>query len=116
VCRLNTQAGSHVRQTLICATNRGFSSNRDAIQDAAAAARASESTGICESTMCSTVTDEQVFSVLNETLDSLPGRTLKTSVDAAEFHALLEKVPDTAAHPAKSKQTGKAATSTTTTP
>lgn len=107
VCRLNEQAGSHIHQTLICATNRAFSTGRDALHTASASSHASQSNATCTTTTCLTVTDEQTFSVLNETLNSLPGQYLETSVDGAEFRKLLDMIPDRSPHAEKTQQPDK---------
>jgi len=93
VCRMNPEAGSHIRSTLICATNRVLSEGRDAIHLTGANAYASESDATCSGTACATMQDQQIFAVLNETLNSLPGHYLHTSVSSPALHALLQNLP-----------------------
>lgn len=92
VCRLVDEAGSHVKQWLICGTNRVLSQQRDALQiamDAAVTAGSSTGSANCISGACY----ERVFSELNVTLNSLPGNYLHTLVNGAALHALLDKIP-----------------------
>ena len=93
VCRLQDQAGSHIRQWLICGTNRTLSQQRAALHIAMdAAVTAGSSVG--ESATCmSSACYAQVFAVLNETLNSLSGHYLQTGVNGSALHGLLEKIP-----------------------
>ncbi len=91
VCRIEDQAGSHIKQWLICGTNHTLSQQRAALHTAmfASVAAGSQSGSTCTSSGCY----EQVFAVLNATLNSLPGNYLHTSVNGPALHALLEKIP-----------------------
>jgi len=91
VCRLEYQAGSHLRQWLICGTNHTLSQQRAALHNAmfASVAAGSQAGSTCTSSACY----EQVFAALNETLNSLPGNYLHTSVNGPALHGLLEKIP-----------------------
>ncbi|HVA54281.1 MAG TPA: hypothetical protein VNI53_00555 [Gammaproteobacteria bacterium] len=91
VCRIENQTGSHVKQWLICGTNRTLAQQRSAMNTAMITAVAGESQfgSSCTSSGCY----EQVFAVLNETLNSLPGNYLHTSVNGPALHGLLEKIP-----------------------
>lgn len=90
VCRIEDQAGSHVKQWLICATNRDAAKRRDAIHTSMITATAQNSYGVsCSSSACY----EAVFAALNETLNSQPGHTIHTSVNGPALHKLLEKIP-----------------------
>ncbi|MGA9852880.1 MAG: hypothetical protein WBR15_08125 [Gammaproteobacteria bacterium] len=93
ICRMNLEAGSHVRSTLICATNRVLSEGRDAIHVAGANAQANETGGICEKPSCVNMEYEQIFAPLNETLNSLPGHYLHASVNAPALQGLLQNIP-----------------------
>ena len=116
VCRLQDQAGSHIRQWLICGTNRVLSQQRAALHiamDAAVTAGSSTPGGgvKCESSACYA----QVFAVMNETLNSLPGHYLQTGVNGSALHGLLEKMPYPAAYakstmPAPKSNTAPSAT------
>jgi hypothetical protein len=91
VCRLVDQAGSHIKQWLICGTNRILGQQREAIATAMEVAiTAGSSTGsTCASAACYT----RVFAVLNETLNSQPGNYLHTLVNGAALRGLLRKIP-----------------------
>ncbi len=92
VCRLQDQAGSHIRQWLICGTNRTLSQQRAALHiamDAAVTAGSSVEGATCMTSDCYA----QVFVVMNETLNSLPGHYLQTGVNGSALHGLLEKIP-----------------------
>jgi len=91
VCRIEDQAGSHIKKWLICGTNRTLAQQRAALHTAMVTTvpAASQSGSTCTSTACY----EQVIAVLNETLNSLPGNYLHTSVNGPALHALLEKIP-----------------------
>ena len=91
VCRLQDQAGSHIKQWLICGTNRTLSQRREAMHIAmdAAVTTGSQFGSICTSSACYTA----VFAALNETLNSLPGNYMHTTVNGAALHGLLEKIP-----------------------
>lgn len=92
VCRLVDQLGSHIHKWLICGTNRVLGERRTAVSvamDLAVSAGGSTGSSNCVSEACYT----QVFSVLNATLSSQPGNYLHTSVNAAGFRTLLEKIP-----------------------
>ncbi len=97
VCRLQDQAGSHIRQWLICGTNRTLSQQRAALHiamDAAVTAGSSVEGATCMTSACYA----QVFAVMNETLNSLPGHYLQTGVNGSALHGLLEKIPYPAAY------------------
>lgn len=102
VCRLVDEAGSHIKQWLICGTNRILGQQRDAIHlamDAAVTAGSSTGSANCTSGACYT----RVFAVLNATLNSQPAGYLHTLVNGSALHALLEKIPyPTPAPPATS--------------
>lgn len=92
VCRLQDQAGSHIRQWLICGTNRTLSQQRADLHiamDAAVTAGSSVEGATCMTSACYA----QVFAVMNETLNSLPGHYLQTGVNGSALHGLLEKIP-----------------------
>lgn len=90
VCRLEDKAGSHVQQILICGTNRILSKQRDAMQmHMTAAVMINSHGGPCTSIECYS----GVFDELNETLDSMPGHYLKTTVDGSALRGLLQQVP-----------------------
>jgi hypothetical protein len=90
VCRLEEKAGSHVQQILICGTNRILSKQRAALQmHMAVAVTLNSHGGPCTSIDCYS----GVFDELNETLDSMPGHYLKTTVDGSALHGLLQQVP-----------------------
>lgn len=108
VCRIEDQAGSHVRQWLICGTNRMLAKQREALHTAMVASvpAGSQLGSNCVSEGCY----ENVFSVLNETMNSLPGNTLHTSVNGPALHKLLEMVPYPQGYiPAPSSTTAPAA-------
>lgn len=90
VCRLEEKAGSHVQQILICGTNRILSKQRAAVQmHMAASVMINSRGGPCVSSICYS----GVFDELNETLDSMPGHYLKTTVDGSALRGLLQQVP-----------------------
>jgi hypothetical protein len=97
VCRLNDEAGSHLNQTLICATNRAWSGVRSTMQTAMLSAQPQGMPGgdrgagdtSCSSSQCYS----EVFHAFNDALSSLPGGYLHASVDGAQFRSLLRKIP-----------------------
>lgn len=92
VCRLVDEAGSHIKQWLICGTNRVLGENREALHtamDVSVTAGSSTGSANCTSGACY----ERVFAVLNETLNSLPAGYLHTLVNGSALHALLKKIP-----------------------
>ncbi len=97
VCRLQNQASSHIRQWLICGTNHVLSQQRAALHiamDAAVTAGSSVEGATCMTSACYA----QVFAVMNETLNSLPGHYLQTGVNGSALHGLLQKIPYPAAY------------------
>jgi hypothetical protein len=99
VCRLQDEPGSHLKQWLICGSNRILAANRNALHTAMTAAFTSTDAGeepgdpgslTCMSEECYT----QVFSTLSETLNSQPGQYLDTLVNGPSLHNLLQKIPD----------------------
>ncbi|HVC37549.1 MAG TPA: hypothetical protein VNF46_04015 [Gammaproteobacteria bacterium] len=91
VCRIENQAGSHVKQWLTCGTNRTLAEQRSAIHTGmlSTVAAGSQIGSSCVRADCY----ENVIGVLNETLNSLPGNYLHTSVNGPALHKLLEKIP-----------------------
>jgi len=92
VCRLEDKAGSHVQQELICGSNRILAGQRAALQSTFTVAAAQNSGP--GSTSCTTGTCYQaVFDALNETMESMPGHYLHTTVNGTAFRGLLQQIP-----------------------
>ncbi|HVC28711.1 MAG TPA: hypothetical protein VNF48_04105 [Gammaproteobacteria bacterium] len=90
VCRIEDQAGSHIKKWLTCETNRNAANRREALNTSMDTSIAQNYGGMgCESLSCYS----QVFEALTETLNSQPGHTLHTSVNGPALHQLLEKIP-----------------------
>ncbi len=102
VCRLQDEAGSHIKQWLICGTNRNLSANRENLQTAMTSVAAQNtgsnqdnSMGACMGN-CTTATTQ----VLQETVNGQPGQYLHTLVNGSEFRSLLRRIPSPAAQQA----------------
>lgn len=94
VCRLEDQAGSHIKQDLVCGTNRILSLRRSSLQSsytAAAAANAhSGRDGVgCFDSICYT----SVFEQLNQTISTLPGNYLDQAVNGPALRKALQSTP-----------------------
>jgi len=90
VCRIEDQAGSHIKQWLTCETNRDAAKRRDTLHSSMNMATAQGYDGMgCASSACYS----QVFEALNETLNSQPEHTIHTSVNGPALHQLLDKIP-----------------------
>lgn len=98
VCRLQDESGSHLKQWLICGTNRNLAVNRETLhtQMISTASSTDQPTDpgdpgslTCISGSCY----EAEFSVLNEALDDQPGHYLRTLVNGPAFSSLLHKIP-----------------------
>lgn len=98
VCRLEDEAGSHLKQRLICGTNRILAANRNALQTQMIAAASDTDQPndpgdpgslTCMSSSCY----ETEFLILNETLNDQPGHYLNTLVNGPAFSSLLRKIP-----------------------
>jgi hypothetical protein len=95
VCRLQDEAGSHVKQVLICGTNRNLSANREHLQTSMmfvaaqnTGSNSDNNMGACMGNCTSGVTD-----VLQETVNSQPGQYLNASVNGPELRSLLNRIP-----------------------
>lgn len=96
VCRLVDEADSHIKQWLICGTNRVLGTQRDALHlamDVAVTAGASTGSANCVSAARYT----RVFAALDQVLSSQRGNYLHTLVNGAALHRLLEQIPNTQA-------------------
>lgn len=94
VCRLEDSAESHVQKVLFCGTNRTLALQRGILQSNATVAVAlnndSHGGGVgCNDSQCYTA----VFAQLTETLDSLPGHYLHTTVNGPALRNALQNVP-----------------------
>ena len=96
VCRLEDEAGSHIKQWLTCGTNRNLAANRDNLHTAMAVS-AQDSNDPGSMGMCMTDCYTQVFSTFRETLNSQPRQYLHTLVNGPGLRSLLERVPYPAA-------------------
>lgn len=89
VCRLEDHAGSHVKQELICGTNRLLSQQRAALQTSVTVAAAQNSGGAtCVSARCY----EAVSEALNTVIAQTSGHYLHTTVDGAALRGLLQQL------------------------
>jgi hypothetical protein len=96
VCRVNDETGSHIKQTLLCATNKAWLSERSTMQANLQSAQSQVAPGsdsfmgvtTCASGLCNSVQ----FDPLNDALSALPGGFLKTSVDGVELRRLLKNI------------------------
>ncbi len=89
VCRLEDKAGSHVKQELICGTNRVLSQERAARQVAMTLATAQHSQGaVCADAGCY----EAVFDALNTVIEQTSSHYLHTTVDGAALRGLLQQL------------------------
>ena len=89
VCRLEDQAGSHVKQELICGTNKVLSQQRGALQAAMTAALAQNSRGAnCSTSVCY----ESVLTALNPVIRSTADHYLHTTVDGSALRGLLQQL------------------------
>lgn len=94
VCRLEDEAGSHIRQELVCGTNRTLSLRRASLQSNMAAATAENTRGGPGGVGCyDSVCYSAVFDQLNETIQGLPGRYLDQTVNGPALHKALQGVP-----------------------
>ncbi len=94
VCRLEDAPGSHIKQQLVCGTNRTLSLRRGSLQSNFTAATAENTvnglrgTG-CYNDSCYTAAFEQ----LNETLATLPGHYLDQTVNGPALRKALKDTP-----------------------
>lgn len=95
VCRLEDAPGSHIKQQLVCGTNRILSLRRNSLQSNFTAATATNtrqgpggSVG-CYDSVCYTAAFEQ----LNETIASLPGHYLDQTVNGPALRKALNDTP-----------------------
>lgn len=89
VCRLEDAPGSHVKQELICGTNRVLSQQRAALQAAMTAALAQNGNGAtCADSRCY----EQVFAALNQVIRTTSDHYLHTTVDGPALRGLLQQL------------------------
>lgn len=97
VCRMHNETGSHVKQTLICATNKAWLDGRSAMQTGLESVQTQSAPGsdsfMGVSTCASNICDSEVFAPLNNALSGLSGGYLQTTVDGSKLHALLNKIP-----------------------
>lgn len=94
VCRLEDSAESHVKKVLICGTNRTLAVQRGIIQSNYTVATAQNTTTSPKGTGCFDSTCySAAFAQLNETLDSLPGHYLHTTVNGPALRNALQNVP-----------------------
>lgn len=94
VCRLEDAADSHVKKELTCGTNRTLAQQRGALQSNITTAAAQNTTSGPKGTGCfDSSCYEQVFAQLSETLATLPGHYLKTSVNGSALRTALQSVP-----------------------
>lgn len=94
VCRLEDSPESHVRKVLTCGTNRTLALQRGAIQSNYTAATAQNTTMVKGTVGCfDSVCYSAAFAQLNETLDSLPGHYLHTTVNGPALRNALQSVP-----------------------
>ena len=94
VCRMEDEAGSHIKQELVCGTNRTLSLRRSSLQSSFTAASAQNTVngphGVgCYNDSCYT----EVFTQLNETIATLPGRYLDQSVNGPALRKALSDTP-----------------------
>lgn len=97
VCRLQDEAGSHLKQWLTCGTNRNLTANREYLQTAMiSTAQYSDANqgddgggATCMTRGCYT----NEFTVFNTALNNLPGHYLHTLVNEAALRSLLQKIP-----------------------
>ncbi len=95
VCRMEDEAGSHIKQELVCGTNRTLSLRRASLQSNYTVATVTNthtgpggSVGCYDST-CYTA----VFTQLNETIATLPGRYLDQTVNGPALRKALKDTP-----------------------
>jgi len=101
VCRLQDEAGSHLKQWLTCGTNRNLTANREYLQTAMiSTAQYSDANqggdgggATCTTSGCYI----NEFAVFNTALDNLPGHYLHTLVNGPGLRSLLQKIPYPAA-------------------
>lgn len=97
VCRLSNETGSHITQTLLCATNRDWSGVRAAEQTAIVSTFHQDPGGSHQDpggTGCVTSTCySEVFNAVNEALNSLPNGFLHSSVNGIQLRSLLKQIP-----------------------
>jgi hypothetical protein len=84
VCRLHDQVGSHLKQILICGTNKDLATRRRAFQIATDGVVAQ-----CGN-KCGT---QDYVNAWNEVLTTQPGRILQTTITATVLKTLLAEVP-----------------------
>lgn len=92
VCRFIDQAGSHVKQELICGTNRVLAQQRSALHAAMTVATAQNS-GPGASGCLSSSCYEAVFAALDQVIEQSSGRYIHTTVDGAAMRSLLQQIP-----------------------
>ena len=94
VCRLEDAPGSHIKQQLVCGTNRILALRRNSLQSSFSAATAENTvngpkgTG-CYNDSCYT----SVFEQLNETISTLPGHYLDQTVNGPALRKALKDTP-----------------------
>lgn len=101
VCRLQDEVGSHIKQLLICGTNRNLSANRENLKTAMIVT--AQNTGSNQDGsmgMCIGNCTSEATQVLQETVNSQPGQYLEASVNGSELRSLLRRIPSPAAQQA----------------
>lgn len=94
VCRLEDAPGSHIKEQLVCGTNRTLALRRNSLQANFTAATAENTvngphgTG-CYNDSCYT----SVFEQLNETIATLPGHYLDQTVNGPALRKALKDTP-----------------------
>ena len=90
VCRMEDEAGSHIKQELVCGTNRTLALRRGVLQSNLTVALSQNSPGTdCASSACYTA----VFEQLSETIRSLPGNYLDQTVNGPALRKALNDTP-----------------------
>lgn len=94
VCRLEDSAESHVKKVLFCGTNRTLALQRGILQSNMTVATTQNTTSSPKGVGCF---DSQCYSAafaqLSETLDSLPGHYLHTTVNGPALRSALQNTP-----------------------